>query len=237
MLFGRKKPGFVQVVTTGNEAEENVAETAQAVQGDRKELLDYLASLPDAEDEFADAAQQEQVQDQEEPKELTKSQKLAEYIRLRSAAAQLTAYQQLREEDAEIDTLLGAFETEEGCEDIASVKGEKDTYYYSTQNMSANYAMIAALVEEKDLVRTMAQMARWNCKTYPVPTPLSYFERHPYYATKPQIDRSVDQLTGKEEYQDVKLIQNSTGVPYLYSTEYMSEKYARALVEPDEFVD
>ena len=254
MLFGRKKPGFVQVVTTGVEAENaaETIETAETAKNEKEEnLLDYLTSLPDAEDPFEGLAAGEGAGSgkgaaagdamgsgqPEAAKEPTRTQKLAEYIRLRSAAAHLTPYQALLAEDPEVDSLLAQMSTEEGCGDIALAKGEKDVYYYSSENMSANYAMIAVLADEKDLVRTMAQMARWNCKTYPVPTPLTYFEQHPYFATKPQIDRAAMLLGQKEEYSDVKLIHNSLGRGYLFSTEYMSEKYARALAEPDEYVD
>ena len=37
------------------------------------------------------------------------------------------------------------------CEDIVARAGAKDTYYYSNANMSDNYAMIAQLIEDKDL--------------------------------------------------------------------------------------
>lgn len=50
--------------------------------------------------------------------------------------------------------------------------------HYSNGNMSDNYAMIAMYVEEKDLVVTIAEMVRFNAKTYPAPTPVNYFEKH-----------------------------------------------------------
>ena len=52
---------------------------------------------------------------------------------------------------------------------------KRQVYYYSNANMSDNYARIAMLVEEKNLPKTIAEMVRFSCKTYPSPTPLDYF--------------------------------------------------------------
>ena len=58
--------------------------------------------------------------------------------------------------------------------------GAKDTYYYSSANMSDNYAMIAQLIEDKDLCVMVAEMVRFNARVYPSATPLQYFRRSPY---------------------------------------------------------
>ncbi len=58
-------------------------------------------------------------------------------------------------------------------------KGAKDTYYYSTANMSDNYAMIAQLIEDKDLCVMFAEMVRFNARIYPSATPLRYFQPLP----------------------------------------------------------
>ena len=108
----------------------------------------------------------------------------------------------------------------------------KDEYFYSDDLMAHNYARIAMLVLEKDLPLTIAEMVRFNCKTYPSPTPLSYFTRHPYYYTEPQLKHALTLLARNPDYADVKtLVTENNHVIYLYSERHMSFKYARALAE------
>ena len=61
------------------------------------------------------------------------------------------------------------------CADITALEGQKDTYYYSSQVMSNFFAWVTMLVMEDDLPRTIAEMTRHNCTTYPAPTLLEYF--------------------------------------------------------------
>ena len=244
MLFGRRKPGFVQVEeqkdpetagrgpeeTGGAEETETPKETGD--RAGKPELMSYLESLPDVEDPFPAREEAE-----EEPEERTPAQELADYIRLRSAGAQITARSALAKEIEDFDSRIEALVQDETCKDIASTQGNKDVYYYSRLNMSDNYAMIAALVEEKDLARTIAKMVRFNCKTYPLPTPITYFERHPYYASIPQIERALDVIAREPEYEDIQVFTNSEGVRYFYAEGIMSRKYAKALAETEEFTD
>ena len=242
MLFGRRKPGFVQEEeqrdpgsdqeTAGGEPQKAGDAKESGDRAGKPELMSYLESLPDAEDPFPVREESE-----EEPQERTPAQELADYIRLRSAGAQVTARSAMAEEIEDFESRLEALLQDETCQDIASTRGEKDVYYYSRLNMSDNYAMIAALVEEKDLARTISRMVRFNCKTYPLPTPITYFQRHPYYASLPQIERAMDVIAREPEYQDVRVFSNSEGVRYFYAEGIMSQKYARALAETEEFTD
>ncbi|MFT4105820.1 MAG: hypothetical protein QM657_08665 [Lacrimispora sp.] len=228
MLFGRKKPGFVKI--------EEIAKAA-GEESDKPDLLEYLTSLPEAEDEFAEFAESNDQEPEEEGEEMTEAGRLADYIRIRSGAGSLTGYSSLKEEIEEADRLLEEIREDENCKDIACKEGKKDRYYYSQQNMSDNYAMIAALVEDKDLAATMVHMVRFNSKTYPAPTPLSYFERHPYYATKPQIERAYQVLSGREENGDIQRFTNNRNSDFLFSTQSLSPKYAKALAHEDDFAD
>lgn len=224
MLFGRKKPGFVE--------EEAVDTQEQPAQQD---LLDFMESLPDADDsEFGDVEMSEEMN---EVPELTKAQHLAEYIRLRTKGIQLTSESQLNAEVEHFAQRRKEWELDESCQDIVYAKGNQDIYFYSKEHMSDNYAMIAALVEEKDLARTIAEMVRFNCRTYPVPTPYTYFERTPYSSSRAQIDRAAAVLESKEDCQDIKTITNNLGELFLFSTDHMSERYAKALANVDEYTD
>lgn len=241
MLFGPRKAGFAKEVVIP-EFEDEVREEKQTKvsppkiivreQGSEPEppnLLDYL-DIPEEEEMEHTADSESQAPSQEK----TKAQLLADFIRARSIGAKLTGKRQLAEEEEDLAELLEALKEDESCSDIVSVKGDKDEYFYSNQHMSYNYAMIAVLVEEKDLPKTIAQMVRWNAKTYPMPTPVYYFSNSPYYYTEPQIERALHIMKQKEEYQDIGEVITGNGVKYLFSTLHMSEKYAKALAEDNE---
>ncbi len=230
MLFGRRKPGFTEVVPVDEQGEELIDSTQSS---EKPELMSYLDSLPEVEDGFSDIEVEEEV----EEVELTEAQKLAGYIRTRTAATTLTSLSLLQEEVENFEELLNEIKEDETCSDILCVQGSKDVYYYSSLYMSNNYAMIASLVEEKDLARTIATMVRFNCKTYPAPTPIDYFEKQPYFSTIPQIDRALSLMKDKEEYQDIKEFINNKNVRHFYSSDGLSDRYAKSLAEVAEFTD
>lgn len=209
---------------------------AQAAGGEKVDLFDYMDSLPEVDDPFTPSEDpmipdpnEEQAQPERKPAEM-----LAEYIRHRSAAAQLTAKKPLAEEEPQLEEMLAELRALESCQDIVSVKGQKDEYFYSNDVMANNYAMIAMLVLEKDLATTVAHMVRFNCKTYPSPTPLYYFMRSPYNYTKPQLNQALRVIQSREDMQDIKTVESFNGVLYLYAEGIMSRKYAKALADDGE---
>ena len=203
----------------------------------KRELLEYLDSMPDVPDDEMEEALAAEEEKKKEEQKLTPAQELADYIRKRTKGSQLTTLSSILKEVPDAEKRLSEMEKDETCQDIVSKKGEKETYYYSQEFMSDNYAMIAVLVEDKNLPNTVAQMVRFNCKTCPAPTPIEYFERSPYHYTKAQIERAYSVIQGKPEYQDVHAFHNSVGATYFFSEKEMHEKYARSLAEPEIFTD
>ena len=102
------------------------------------------------------------------------------------------------------------------CEDITTRKGAKDTYYYSTANMSDNYAMIAQLIEDKDLCVMFAEMVRFNARIYPSATPLKYFQRSPYGLAPEVIEQTWESMQGKPEYADIEELTNNQNERFLF---------------------
>ena len=194
----------------------------------KPDLIDYLISLPDVEDPYAPIQKNEP---QAIIAEQTSIQLLVEEIRLRSQEEKLISKQEIMHSHQQCNELLSVFPDTADYSDIHYVSGNKDQYYYSTRYMTDNYAKIAMLVLEKDLPRTIAQMVRFNCKTYPAVTPFSYFERHPYYYTQSQIERAWLEILRNGQYGDVKSIEAENGVPYMYSTLFFTARYARALAD------
>ena len=200
----------------------------------KPELLDFLAAAPDAEnDPYAD----QPTKTAPELPELTPAQQLAGYIRSRSAAALVTAHAQLASEVENADELLAQMPQDPQCEDIVSRTGAKDTYYYSSDNMSDNYAMIAQLIEDRDLCVMFAEMVRFNARIYPSATPLRYFQRSPYGLAPDEIEQTWKTMQGRPEFADIEELTNNQNERFLFSTQYLTRRYAKAISDVDEFCD
>lgn len=200
----------------------------------KPELLDFLAAAPDAEnDPYAD----QPTKTAPELPELTPAQQLAGYIRSRSAAALVTAHAQLASEVENADELLAQMPQDPQCEDIVSRTGAKDTYYYSSANMSDNYAMIAQLIEDRDLCVMFAEMVRFNARIYPSATPLRYFRRSPYDLTQEAIEQTWQAMQGRPEYADIEELTNNQHERFLFSTKHLTRRYAKAISDVDEWTD
>lgn len=200
----------------------------------KPELLDFLAAAPDAEnDPYAD----QPTKTAPELPELTPAQQLAGYIRSRSAAALVTAHAQLASEVENADELLAQMPQDPQCEDIVSRTGAKDTYYYSSANMSDNYAMIAQLIEDRDLCVMFAEMVRFNARVYPSATPLRYFQRSPYGLAPDEIEQTWKTMQGRPEFADIEELTNNQNERFLFSTQYLTRRYAKAISDVDEFCD
>ena len=224
-----------QAAEAAPEAAEAPAEPEGTDAADAKpELLDFLAAAPDAEnDPYAD----QPTKTAPELPELTPAQQLAGYIRSRSAAALVTAHAQLTSEVENADELLAQMPQDPQCEDIVSRTGAKDTYYYSSANMSDNYAMIAQLIEDRDLCVMFAEMVRFNARIYPSATPLRYFQRSPYGLAPDEIEQTWKTMQGRPEFADIEELTNNQNERFLFSTQYLTRRYAKAISDVDEFCD
>lgn len=216
----------------------STAETAAAAQEEQKiDIFDYMDSLPEVEDPFT-PSENPMIEDPNEEKEtdaqLSQGEMLAEYIRERTRAVQLTPKKPLAEEEPKLDEIIEEMRGLSSCKDICSVKGQKDEYFFSDEIMAHNYAMMAMLVYEKDIPHTIAQIVRHNCKLYPSPTPKEYFTRHPFYYTYPQIDHALHMIEKNEAYKDIKTLETWNKQTYLYSEDIMTYKYAYALADDAE---
>lgn len=213
-------------------APEADGETAEATA--KTDLLDFLAAAPEAEgDPFAD----QPTETAPELPQLTPAQQLAGYIRSRSAAALVTAHALLVSEVENADELLAQMPEDPQCTDIVTRAGAKDTYYYSNANMSDNYAMIAQLIEDRDLCVMFAEMVRFNARVYPSATPLRYFQRSPYGLAPEEVEQTWKTMQGKPEFSDIEELTNNQNERFLFSTQYLTRRYAKAISDVDEFCD
>ena len=169
--------------------------------------------------------------------ELTPAQELAGYIRARSAAALITPHALLLEEVENADELLAQMPADPQCTDIVTRAGAKDTYYYSNANMSDNYAMIAQLIEDKDLCVMFAEMVRFNARVYPSATPLKYFQRSPYGLAPEVIEQTWKAMQENPAYADIEELTNNQNERFLFSTKHLTRRYAKAISDVDDFCD
>lgn len=213
--------------------------TVEVPEGEKPDLLSYLDSLPDLGVPLAPIPKEEKPEEPavEKTSEQIKAEALAQRIRERTKASQVTSYSLLRGEDDGVDAVFGDLFRDNAYDDIVHTVGQKDTYYYSSKTMTANYATIAVLVEEKDIAHTVAHMVRFNCVTYPAPTPKSYFMHHPYNFTSPQLERVRDNFKRDEKYADLSDVVTKNGQLYFFSTDKMSRDYALSLAERAEYIE
>lgn len=230
-MFGRRKDGFVReeiIEEFPQEYNEDLAREEEDKKLDEK--VDLMDLLEDSEeDEFEDIEEYIEVVD-----ERTRSELLGDFIRERSLAAHLTSRASLLDEDEDFEEVFEELMNNDSYGDIASIQGKDDLYYYSNENMSDNYAMIAMLVTEDDLGRIIAEMVRWNAKTYPCATPLYYFRNSPYNYKEEDLDLALEIIMKDPNYEDIGEIITKNNRRYLYSSLHLSEKYARALANSAE---
>ena len=225
---------LVESDTAEHAAKQSAEAAPEAAEAAKPELLDFLAAAPEAQgDPYED---QPTVTAPELP-QLTPAQELAGYIRSRSAAALLTPHALLLTEVENADELLAQMPADPQCEDITTRKGAKDTYYYSTANMSDNYAMIAQLIEDKDLCVMFAEMVRFNARIYPSATPLKYFQRSPYGLAPEVIEQTWKAMQENPAYADIEELTNNQNERFLFSTKHLTRRYAKAISDVDDFCD
>ena len=141
------------------------------------------------------------------------------------------------EEVENADELLAQMPADPQCTDIVTRAGAKDTYYYSNANMSDNYAMIAQLIEDKDLCVMFAEMVRFNARIYPSATPLKYFQRSPYGLAPDVIEQTWKAMQENPAYADIEELTNNQNERFLFSTKHLTRRYAKAISDVDDFCD
>lgn len=180
--------------------------------------------------------EQETVQDEQRHG----AQELYRLLRANTEQSKVTGLKELQKrlpmgmDKESLGALIGAVgsaEVHEALKDIALVKGKKDTYYYDATIMTAQYAQLDALLNDKDIMRTVATVARHDSKVYPRPTPFSKLMGMPFWCTEDELLGVAARMQLDEEYQDIRVVTASNGAKGFFSLQSMSENYARSLLE------
>ena len=169
--------------------------------------------------------------------------RLADYIYRRTVCSKVTGRKALLREselaldEAMLDALLanvGSEDAHSALVELAIVKGKKDTYVYWAPIMTQQYAKLDALLEDKDILATIASVVRSDSKLYPRPTPVEKLKRYPFNYTEDEILGAAARMKMEEKYEDIGMIQASNGSRALHSSKSLSKAYAQALYEASE---
>lgn len=151
-----------------------------------------------------------------------------EYLTLTELCAQLEM-----ERDAAA-ALMDEVREQADYQDICVYKGAKDLYYYTYPKLAHNYVKNVALAQENDLPRIIAEVVRYESKTYPRATAIDTFSKFPYHFTEIQVKRMLEKMSRQPEYEDIQLYESGQKNLYIFSTQFLSRNYASSLVEMSE---
>ena len=206
-------------------------------EGEQPDLLDYLASLPDVEEdpsmEEEKAEEPGSTEDDGKTEEEKRIEVLAALIRSRSGAAQITPLALLCSEDEGFVEVLENLSKDEAYKDIVCIKGAEDSYYYSNKIMSDSFANIAVLVNEKNDVRTLAHSVRER-SSYPALTYAEFFHGYPFNFSADQMEQIRETIKTDPAYEDIQVFKYQNA-EFFYSLRFI--KHEIALCYADELVN
>lgn len=136
--------------------------------------------------------------------------------------------------EEELLPLLTAIQEGNAPEPLATMRCipmKKDTYFYDSAIMTDHFAHLDAMIEEKDILHTIATVTRSDCELYPRPTQFSKMMGYPFRFTRDEVEGAAARMQLSDEYQDIQVVSASNGAKAFYSTLHMSKGYASGLLE------
>ena len=136
--------------------------------------------------------------------------------------------------DEKLSELLSAVDQGQACEELKDtvlIKGKKDSYYFDASIMTPEFARVQALIEDKDMLATIAEVARHDSSLYPRPAPFSKFSGYPFRFSADEIEGAAARMQLSEAYKDIGVVEASNGAKAFYSSQSLSKNYARALFQ------
>lgn len=171
---------------------------------------------------------------------------LRDYLYRRTAESKVTGKKPLllappaAMEKETLTALLEGIGTEKAHPALASdaaIQGKRDVYYYDGSIMTRHYAELDAMLEDKDILHTIATVTRSDSKLYPRPTQYSKLMNVPFRFSMDEILGAVARMKMEEAYRDIGVVTASNGNSGLYSEQYISQRYAKSLLEQIEVED
>ena len=97
--------------------------------------------------------------------------------------------------------------------------------------MTRHYAELDSMIQEKDILHTIATVARSDSSLYPRPTQFSKLEDTPFWMTEDELLGAQARFRFEPQYADIEVVEASNGKKGFFSTKYMSRTYAQSLIE------
>ena len=172
--------------------------------------------------------------------EISGAQVLYGCLRARTIESKVTSRKELtmkvpegltKEELPALLAQIGTEECPEELKNIAIINGRKDVYYYESTLMTKQYAELDAMIQEKDILHTIATVTRSDCVLYLMPTQFSKLRDYPFFYSEDEILGAAARFTLDPQYEDIKVIEASNGGKGFYTTREMDERYAKARIE------
>lgn len=131
----------------------------------------------------------------------------------------------------EVLLLIDELKEREEFSDICVYMGKEKIYLFSENHITKNYAKMMISVEEKDLLKLIAETVREESRIYPRPTDARLFSKAPFKLSKEEFYDVYEQLKKKQEYNDINETRASNNALYLYSDKFMKKALASSLAE------
>ena len=117
------------------------------------------------------------------------------------------------------------------CDDIVVIEGKADTYLYSRESMTDNFAHWAYLAAENDDLVTFVDNVREESRVYPRPMLAKSFKNFPYRWDMERVEAAYRAVRESGEHPDIERVAATNGDVYFYSTDYLSHAQAKALAQ------
>ena len=169
-------------------------------------------------------------------------EKVAQIIRTRSEAGELTSHEEILKElvaesapaveaPAEAVPLEAVISAAlESHQDLREKAHDGRSFYYSALFMSEPYAGIL-LRKRGDPLSLIAGIVRENAEVYPRPVPLDTFTHAPFELSHEEIESCIERMALRDEFNDIRPTTTSSHNIFLYSTLHLDPDHASMLAE------
>ena len=128
-------------------------------------------------------------------------------------------------------TISATIESAAGAGDVGKLEGSAEPWYFSEMSMTGAYALHLLRIEEKDVVRLVADTVRDESRIYPRPTDIRFFSDPPFSLGEGVVRQALGMMELRPDMIDIQRCSTSNGAVYLYSTTYLKTAVAEALAE------
>ncbi len=97
--------------------------------------------------------------------------------------------------------------------------------------MTRHFAELQSLLEDKDILRTIATITRSDSQLYPRPTQFKKLMAYPFHFSMDEILGAQARMKLEEEYADIDVVTATNGGKGFYSSRHLSRRYAQALIQ------